>query len=136
MSAYWEKLRDPRWQKKRLEVMQAKDFCCEICGDGESILNVHHKAYFKGKEPWEYLNEQLACLCESCHENNHEKIDSLKYLCSLLPLDGPGSNGGICILLTGLLDLDYEKSLEFLDYEECEYFKKRYEIGQELRCFL
>jgi len=136
MSAYWEKLRDPRWQKKRLEVMQKAKFVCEICGDSESTLNVHHKAYFKGKEPWEYLTNQLACLCENCHKENHKDIDALKFLCSLLPLDGPGSYYGLCILIAGLLNLDYEKSLELLESDGSDFFKKTYELGRNLRMIL
>lgn len=44
-SSYSEKLKDPRWQKKRLEVMESNEFCCEMCGDNESTLHVHHKEY-------------------------------------------------------------------------------------------
>lgn len=66
---YWEKLKDPRWQRKRLEVMKQADFACECCGDCESTLNVHHGYYKKGAEPWEYPSETLHCLCEACHES-------------------------------------------------------------------
>jgi hypothetical protein len=68
MSNYSELLRDPRWQKKRLEIMQRDEFSCQNCGDGESILNVHHKYYVSGKKPWEYDNVSLITLCEDCHE--------------------------------------------------------------------
>ena len=80
-SAYAQKLRDPRWQKKRLEVMQENEFSCEICGDDSSTLNVHHKQYLKGFEPWEYHARQLACLCESCHEETHKMHDILNHVC-------------------------------------------------------
>jgi hypothetical protein len=70
-SGYWAKLKDPRWQKKRLEVMEYNDFACEHCGDAESTLNVHHKAYKKKADPWEYSIDELACLCETCHEEAH-----------------------------------------------------------------
>ena len=65
--SYSEKLRDPRWQKKRLEVMQRADFKREDCGTGERTLNAHHSAYNAGFEPWEYGGSQLRCLCEDCH---------------------------------------------------------------------
>jgi hypothetical protein len=68
---YWEKLKDPRWQRKRLEVMEAAGFECESCGDKEATLNVHHKAYKKNADPWEYEIEELACLCEVCHAHEH-----------------------------------------------------------------
>jgi len=46
---YWQKLQDPRWQRKRLEILNRAEFCCESCGDTESQLQVHHGYYEKGK---------------------------------------------------------------------------------------
>ncbi len=39
---YSEKLKDPRWQKKRLEIFQRDEFHCQQCGDGENTLCVHY----------------------------------------------------------------------------------------------
>jgi len=63
---YSEKLRDPRWQKKRLEVMNRDSFTCLACGDSKSTLNVHHK-YYSGN-PWDAEMDGLETLCEWCHE--------------------------------------------------------------------
>ena len=30
---YSEKLKDPRWQKKRLEILERDNFRCQYCGD-------------------------------------------------------------------------------------------------------
>lgn len=68
-TAYFEKLRDPRWQRKRLEVMQRDEFTCQSCFDSGSTLNVHHRVYIKGNEPWDYPVENLVTLCESCHSD-------------------------------------------------------------------
>lgn len=65
--SYIEKLRDPRWQKKRLEIMSRDDFSCQKCGDDSSTLNVHHGYYRTGNQPWEYPNSSLTTLCEDCH---------------------------------------------------------------------
>lgn len=100
---YYEKLKDPRWQKKRLEVMEYNEFRCEVCMDDESTLNVHHKEYFKDKEPWEYEVRQLACLCESCHESKHEGDEFLKYICSLLRMDGPCNRDELGMLIAGFI---------------------------------
>lgn len=75
---YFELLKDPRWQKKRLKIMERDNFECVECGDAESTLNVHHGAYLKGKKPWEYPDEMLRTLCESCHEANQEIMESVK----------------------------------------------------------
>lgn len=74
---YWQKLQDPRWQRKRLEILNRAEFCCEICGDSESQLQVHHGYYEKGKEPWEYEDDTLWCLCDGCHENAHRGLDAV-----------------------------------------------------------
>lgn len=64
---YAEKLRDPRWQKKRLEVLNRDRFICQRCGDADAPLNVHHLVYDRGCSPWEYDMAVLMTLCEGCH---------------------------------------------------------------------
>lgn len=65
---YAEKLKDPRWQKKRLEVFGRDDFTCRMCGSKDKTLIVHHACYLPGSEPWDYDNNFLYTMCESCHE--------------------------------------------------------------------
>lgn len=65
---YSEKLKDPRWQKKRLEILNRDKWCCRACGDKESTLHVHHKYYITDREPWEYPDICLVSLCENCHQ--------------------------------------------------------------------
>lgn len=69
---YMEKLRDPRWQKKKNGVLERDDYTCTWCGaglnDGRN-LQVHHGFYSRDYDnPWEYPNESLFTLCESCHQ--------------------------------------------------------------------
>lgn len=64
---YSEKLKDPRWQKKRLEVMCRDEFTCRDCGDKDNTLHVHHCAY-AGREPWAIPMNALLTLCLDCHE--------------------------------------------------------------------
>ncbi len=78
MSTYYEKLRSPQWQKKRLEIMQRDSFQCMSCGDSERTLNVHHKTYRKNAEPWDYKDENFITLCEDCHESIHGDIEEIK----------------------------------------------------------
>lgn len=65
--SYYELLRRPEWQRKRLEVMEAAGFKCGECRASEKTLNVHHRFYRKGAKPWEYEPWELVCLCEECH---------------------------------------------------------------------
>ena len=81
MIDYNELLRDPQWQRKRLEIMQRDDFQCCACGNTKETLNVHHIKYEKGKNPWEYDNNMLITLCESCHKNEKDWKDKrVEYL--------------------------------------------------------
>lgn len=83
-SSYSELLQDPRWQKKRVEVLLRDEFRCQHCGNNEETLHVHHLRYEKGKMPWEYDNSGLITLCHRCHEaeskSNAEMYDSYKDL--------------------------------------------------------
>jgi hypothetical protein len=103
--SYYEKLKDPRWQKRRLEALSAADWRCELCYDNESTLHVHHKAYIKGKEPWDYDADQLAVLCEACHEGTHD-FDLFLEATSRLPVDGPNSRHLLGYFLQGTLRRD------------------------------
>ena len=76
---YAEKLKDPRWQKKRLEIFQRDQFRCMECFSDEKSLQVHHKAY-KGKDPWDTPNDFLITYCEGCHKNEEEKLKALGEL--------------------------------------------------------
>ncbi len=71
--SYSELLRDPRWQKKRLKVLERDNFLCSSCGDGTTELHVHHKKYLDGKKPWDYRMEMLTTLCTHCHSEIHRK---------------------------------------------------------------
>lgn len=72
-SEYGRKLQDPRWQKKRLEILERDRFQCQVCGDCRSMLHVHHVAYcpreVEDRSPWDYHDSGLVTLCVSCHEN-------------------------------------------------------------------
>jgi hypothetical protein len=68
---YAEKLKDPRWQKKRLEILNLFSFRCQRCECEYKTLHVHHKTYEYGNDPWDYKNNNFMCLCEDCHEVEH-----------------------------------------------------------------
>lgn len=80
-SNYWELLKDPRWQQMRLRVMEREGFACQDCDDKTTTLNVHHTYYEKGNAPWEYPEDSLHCLCETCHKRAEvERVQMLKTL--------------------------------------------------------
>lgn len=88
-SEYAQKLRDPRWQKMRLKVMERDEFTCQHCFDTESTLNVHHKDYERGKDPWDYPEDWLETLCENCHQEETEfRAGEEKSLLNILRVKG------------------------------------------------
>ena len=87
--SYAELLRDPRWQKKRLEIMHRDNFTCQHCGCQDKELQVHHLWYSPIKKPWEYDNNSFLTLCSHCHELETE-YNSLLYssFCDLKTICG------------------------------------------------
>lgn len=63
--AYKEKLLDPKWQKRRLDILARDQFTCQICGDTETTLHIHHFCY--SANPWDSDNSDLTTLCKHCH---------------------------------------------------------------------
>lgn len=93
MSTYIEKLKDPRWQKKRLEILNRDEWMCSGCGATDKTLHVHHAYYASGRDPWDYPSPTLAAFCEDCHHDEEGTSDGtltgieflLEQLCALPP---------------------------------------------------
>lgn len=77
---YAEKLKDPRWQKRRLEIFQRDNFRCRICFATDKTLHVHHACYRPKVDPWEYEDFELRTLCESCHQTVGDLVHTIGIL--------------------------------------------------------
>lgn len=73
--SYSDLLLDPRWQKKRLEVLNRSRWKCEECGSSTKTLHVHHRYYVAGRMPWEYPDACLQALCKTCHSYEKDKYE-------------------------------------------------------------
>lgn len=84
---YKEQIQHPKWQKKRLEILERDGFKCTFCGSEEKTLHVHHLRY-KNAMIWDYDNEDLITYCAEHHHLWHSLNDSIKSMMSmeLLPL--------------------------------------------------
>lgn len=91
---YAEKLRDPRWQKKRLQILERDEFKCRDCGDETNTLHVHHCHYI-GSDPWHTPNALLLTVCGDCHTRRQElEADcktALAYLLAKMSNEPDGS---------------------------------------------
>jgi hypothetical protein len=45
--------------------MERDNFCCQLCGDENSELHVHHKKY--NGNPWDAADDDLITYCHVCH---------------------------------------------------------------------
>jgi hypothetical protein len=81
MDGFFAQYKDPRWQKKRLQIMERDEFTCCSCQAEHIPLNVHHKVpYRKNTKPWEYKDDELITICEDCHK----KITNIRRECNEL----------------------------------------------------
>ena len=124
MSTYSEKFRDPRWQKKRLEVLESCAFECTDCGSRHNTLHVHHCYYEKGLDPWEYPSNALTVLCGTCHKKQHKKQDELFRRIGR-------SQVGTELLLGFMKAADGEKPSDCNSYEEAAGFAAFYKTTTE-----
>ena len=85
---YSDLLKDPRWQKKRLHIMERDEFTCQCCFDDKNTLNVHHKYYIANRKPWEYPDELLITLCENCHKCEEDAKSIISDFTKVLLSDG------------------------------------------------
>lgn len=99
---YQEKLKDPRWQKKRLEILTRDGWRCTHCYREDRPLHVHHPFYIKNKDPWEYSNPFLFTLCEDCHNDPRIHEELLARIMSL-----PG------VILSKKIDLSFVSDIAY-----------------------
>ena len=110
---YQEQIKHPKWQKKRLEILERDEFQCRNCQSKTKQLHVHHLGYKKNTLIWDYDNKQLITYCEKCHNNWHTEqfkinlfINKIEYVDML-------------ILFNNFID-----NIKGLSYEELQYFVK------------
>lgn len=97
-ATYGEQLRDVRWQRKRLEIMERDGWACRHCFAGKEIitLNVHHTYYSNLAEgPWDYHNDSLITLCEKCHHDGHLQAVAAKVPGPALVISQPEKDTAI-----------------------------------------
>jgi 5-methylcytosine-specific restriction endonuclease McrA len=74
--SYADLLKDPKWLKKRAEIIAEAGGQCTTCRTFDGPFHVHHTLYIKGRMPWDYDGNALMCLCPKCHERQHPNGNS------------------------------------------------------------
>lgn len=62
MASFADKFKDPRWLRRRAEIIAAADYQCQDCGATDT-LEVHICYFEQGREPWDYPDEAYRCVC-------------------------------------------------------------------------
>lgn len=90
--------RSALWHEYRRKVITADGGVCHRCRRSESegaVLQVHHKSYLTGLQPWEYPLQMCETLCKGCHAETHGIIPP-KSNWDYLGYDDLGDQGGTC----------------------------------------
>ena len=82
--AYGDKLLDPRWQKRRLEILNRDSWKCQGCFATEKTLHVHHEWYAKSGDPWDVPDAALMALCEAAPSDELLGVMAADFVYSLL----------------------------------------------------
>lgn len=88
--SYKDKLLDPRWQRKKNDILQRDAYTCQNkkCNCTTRTLHVHHLDYIGSIEPWDYPNDMLITLCSDCHAKEDGRPELEKNLANTLRLKG------------------------------------------------
>lgn len=108
--SYAEKLKDPRWQKKRLEIFERDKWTCRGCGAKEDTLHIHHLSYPDSHDPWDSDCDQLVTICENCHNEEYEERHKYEeYIISSLKSKGFTASGlfDIWFIIEDLIPFSY-----------------------------
>jgi len=97
---YKKLLLDPRWQKKRLQILERDGWACRCCGDKAKTLHVHHVHYHPNAEgPWDYADTSLVTLCCDCHESEGPELTTYRnFLIEQLVAAGCWKSCHFCML--------------------------------------
>ncbi len=71
MTDYKRYLKTRHWQAVRKAALKRADYKCQVCGERDMPLSVHHNNYGnRGKEQ----AADVITLCGNCHEAFHDRL--------------------------------------------------------------
>lgn len=104
MASYSEKLKDQRWQRKRLQILESANWRCKSSTCANDVknptLHVHHRFYLRGVNPWDYPDFAYVVLCEACHETSQTLMEKAHQALA--------QNESLLLFVASVLELDDE----------------------------
>lgn len=122
---YKEQLTDPRWQKKRLQILERDKWACQICSDTTTQLQVHHKKYDYFKMAWEYPDYVYQTLCKDCHSaiTNHINEYGNVEEFNVLKLKHKGNPNRIITYNNGTLKIPIKNDVNNVYFNDSDTYK-------------
>jgi 5-methylcytosine-specific restriction endonuclease McrA len=68
---YKDEYQSKEWKIRRKQIKTRDGFKCVNCSCPHN-LQVHHTIYREGFHIWEYEDQYLKTLCETCHQKEHD----------------------------------------------------------------
>jgi hypothetical protein len=124
---YEERLLDPRWQKKKGEILTRDNHTCRSCGSKDITLHAHHIFYVPDTDPWDYKDDALITYCEICHNTEHLIGNTLRQFLLELIRDNPPLIhlvAQLCVLSEKVPDF-VDRLRKFMKKEMETYYKSR-----------
>jgi hypothetical protein len=87
---------DTRWISRAASFRSTCGRFCQSCRRADIPISVHHVNYDRGRNLWDYEDQDLAMLCEPCHQLIHKSILAFRRLAG-------HSNATNIAAITGLL---------------------------------
>jgi hypothetical protein len=97
MQDFKKSYRNTNWYSFSEKIRARDNYQCLKCQKtkAEVTLQVHHKLYVCGLQPWEYALSDCLTLCKGCHVEEHSLIEPRKGW-TLIGIDDLGGLYGFC----------------------------------------
>jgi len=87
MADFADKFEDPRWKRKRDDLLSRRNYECEDCGELHRDAQVHICYYTKGRKLWEYPDRAYKCYCPRHRIMRQRVEDDLKEILADFSID-------------------------------------------------
>jgi hypothetical protein len=97
MQDFKKSYRNANWYSFSEKIRARDNYQCLKCQKtkAEVTLQVHHKLYVCGLQPWEYALSDCLTLCKGCHAEEHSLIEPRRGW-TLIGIDDLGGLYGVC----------------------------------------
>ncbi len=78
--SFQQQYSDDRWKRRAKEFRSTYGRFCQSCRREDVVLHVHHVNYQRDVPLWDHGDEDMAMLCEACHQQIHQTIKVFRVI--------------------------------------------------------